>query len=299
MSGVAANCAVVGAIRSAELTTKPCDRPLGLLPELGVADMSKRFIFLAVLLLACWGCATPPPKGPDVSFEERLLATIPKGAYADSVVFAPNGRQVGYVDYAGDRVLVGNTRWPAFDHVYGPVFSPDGSRAACVANSGGKLEPFGSIVGGRWFAVLDGMTSEGYDDVDHIVFSPDSKHVAYVANEGGTRHGGMEFTFVEGGRSFVVVDGVKGEEFDEMARYPRFVPGTGEVVYAARRGDKEFMVIGNRISEPYDEVYRLQFTPDGRQVAYVARQREKHLGRKGVWWRISCMTQARRSSSMT
>jgi Tol biopolymer transport system component len=95
--------------------------------------------------------------------------------------------------------------------------------------------------------------------VGKIEFSPDGRHVAYVASVGG--------------KSVVVVDNIRSEEFDSINGFggrALFCPDGKRVVYLATRGESIYMVVGSKRSEAFAEVGFARFSPDGAHVAFWA-----------------------------
>jgi len=232
------------------------------------------------------GFIQPPTKSNGViSFEERLLATIPANykeasiygsslaeswtrvvnnefgetfwAYALSyqnqgggwaITCGPGCAKVAYrAKQAGKEfIVVGDQRGPDFDQVQAPVFSPDGSRLAYVAKQGGKR-----------FVVIGDMRGEQFDSVGTPVFSPDGKKVAYSAclNK----------------KCFVVVGDQRGPEFQEVSSSPIFSPDSSKVAYVARETKKGnvFVVVGEKRGPENFGISELTFSPDSSQVAYA------------------------------
>ncbi len=177
-------------------------------------------------------------------------------------VFSPNSKHVAYViDADGvyvDRVKVKSPGGTVLQ--FSLVFSPDSQHLAYVAELGGKQ-----------FAVVDGVQGKQYDKMskirivdgtdygfsfDHLFFSfsPDSQHVAYVAELGG--------------RQFMVVDGVQGEQYDEINGFV-FSPDSKHLAYVAELGGRQFMVVDGVQSEQYDGISGFVFSPDSKHLAYV------------------------------
>ncbi len=145
-------------------------------------------------------------------------------------------------------------------------FSPDGRRVAIEVPPGRLLEKLAPAEKRRLeesFLLLDGQ-KRVHDAVRDFVFSPDGASWSYVATQGP--------------RSFVVVNGKAGAEFDEIAAPLLFTRGTGGLAYAARRDRAWRVVVDGAEGEPYDEVGELVLSPDGKTAAYAAR--------RGDAWRI-------------
>ena len=194
---------------------------------------------------------------------------------------------------------------------------------------------YAALDGKRWRAVIDGVPGPGHDAVDSatVTFSPDGRRVGYVAEDGGcaravvdavegacaarivglaladaaSRDVRVEAEAADGtvARVFVgtspvgelpsaqdlavdpgvehwavrsrvpagcrlVVDGRAQEVFDEIDRVA-WAPDGREVAYAARRGGAWRVVTGERSGEAYAEVEAPVFAAHGTRVGYVAR----------------------------
>jgi WD40 repeat protein len=114
----------------------------------------------------------------------------------------------------------------------GPIFSPDGTHLAYVANDGMKR-----------FVVIDGKEQKQYDYVNNIVFSPDSKHLAYAA--------------IENKKNIIVVDGKEGEQYSmdffSCAEGLQFSPDSKHIVYICSEINKEGSIVyyGMKLKEEY------------------------------------------------
>ncbi len=221
-----------------------------------------------------------------ISFEERLLATIPEdykeagiygGALTESVTRVVNNEfgevfwayTLSYQNQGGgwsvtcgpgcakiayrakqsgkEFIVIGDQKGPEFDQVQAPVFSPDGSRIAYVAKQGKKR-----------FVIIGDMKGEQFDSVGTPVFSPDGKKVAYSAclNK----------------KCFVVMGDQRGPEFQEVSSSPIFSPDSSKVAYVARETKKGnvFVVVGDKRGPENFGISELTFSPDGSQLAYAA-----------------------------
>lgn len=151
-------------------------------------------------------------------------------------------------DGQGQRFVVDGRRQPRFDGVSPPSFqfSPDGKHFAYCAHKNS-----------HWHVVVDSVASRPYDTtfLGGLDFSADSQSVAYRARVDG--------------KSIVVVDGeVVGSHDAVMMGSPRF-HADGEVVYVAREGELNYVVVGDDWSEAFTEISPgALLSPDRRRIAY-------------------------------
>jgi hypothetical protein len=210
----------------------------------------------------------------------RLLASWPQKEFA--CIESRNHKQVvifhGKPRPAVDQVVV---------HPDGPVISSDGKQVAYRAEDAGnefvvvgeQIVPFKSCSnpilgdGGRsaylgcgpqgYFLVVDGKPWPTFQDGSIPRFSPDARLVAYAAGEHG--------------RSFFVVNGRKGPEFDSVNYKAEFAPQSNNYAYIAWRGKHALVVVNDQPGPEFDSVGDPVFAPDGMKVAYRARRGLKQL----------------------
>lgn len=124
--------------------------------------------------------------------------------------------------------------------------------------------------GVRQWDVLPRVSFERYGRGWEVTLSPDYSQVAYRAKAGG--------------KMFVVINGKKGLEFDDV-RYLTFNPDGSKLAYAAKLKDKWFIVTGDEKGPQFDKVGPPVFSPDGSRLAYAAELTPKEFlvvdGRKG------------------
>lgn len=108
-----------------------------------------------------------------------------------------------------------------------------------------------------------------YDEAAHLTYSKDGRFYAYAARKGKNW--------------FVVVNGKEGPAFDKVV-VPLFSPDGKFLVYRARKDGKRFAVVADtngktiRQHPAYEQVLDLQFTADGKSVAYGVKD-----GKQLIW----------------
>jgi Tol biopolymer transport system component len=89
----------------------------------------------------------------------------------------------------------------------------------------------------------------------------------------------------------VVVDGKAGTEYDDIPSPPIFSPDGKRVAYGVKKGEKQLVVVDGKAGKEYDEISggfppiklapvrfsAVVFSPDGKRVAYAAKNGEKWL----------------------
>ncbi len=220
---------------------------------------------IAVAAVALGGTAHGQEKKPEVSFEEKLLATVPEGVKGDEFSFSSDGRTVAYAAHRGEpgkdaryRVTVGDHQGEEFDAARYLIASPVGSHFAYVAAKGRKL-----------FIVVGDKKGEEFDNVEYPAFSSDGTVVAYWAITGQGRE--ARRSMVVGDRKGPPMEGAPGSlAFGVLFSYPVFRPNTDVVAYTAQEGGKCFIVLGDKRGEAFDEVTAPEFSRDGSTMAYAA-----------------------------
>ena len=143
------------------------------------------------------------------------------------------------------------------------IVSPDCQRVAYVAR-----------VGKKRFVVVDGQEQEQYDliEVPSPVFSPDSQRLAYDVQIK------YEVDMSDTWEGFVVVDGEKGENYNEgiEERSLVFSPDSRRVAYVATRSagfsEEDVVVVDGqeqRTLNGFNSIESLVFSPDSQRLAYV------------------------------
>jgi dipeptidyl aminopeptidase/acylaminoacyl peptidase len=147
-----------------------------------------------------------------------------------------------------------------------PVFSPDGKRLAFAAmNENKKFQLF-----------IDGKPEgETHDRIigETMRFSPDSKRIGFIAAK-------LADPTKPDSKSelYYVIDGVKSNPFEKMvAGTLLFSPDSKEAAYVVdtskgNEPQKLQVIINNRGGESYDEIQGMQYSPDSRQLAFLAKR---------------------------
>ncbi|MBJ6802483.1 PD40 domain-containing protein [Geomonas propionica] len=187
------------------------------------------------------------------------------------------------------------------------VISENRTRIAAISDAGGKKRVIELS-----FAQPDSV-KEGalYDNVRDLAISPDGASVAYVAEKGGARlliHDGKEQPFPAGelvgsiifrpdGKGFGFLVGSKGScafyqsgagaevekrPYDEVGELAYSKDGNSHVylgrkVTPGQTGKSIFAVVNGKEGARFDKVAGPTFSPDGRLVAYRARQDGKRF----------------------
>lgn len=195
-----------------------------------------------------------------VTFEIGAPERAARGATYDAVynpTLGADGRVATYfAERAGDLFAVLGERQervpPGETPVELPAVSPGNARVAIpiVAEGGVRL---------REFFGASARVAAVYAGIEGAVYSPDGAILAYVADRAE--------------RYFVVVNGREGPAFDRVVD-AKFSPDGKRVVYRARQDGKRFVVVADldgktvRQHAPYEQVFPVQFTADGKSVAY-------------------------------
>ena len=211
--------------------------------------MMMRILILALLLA---------PQAEKVSFDDKVLATIPEGMLARDIAFHKDGRQVAYRAMGNGKmyVCVNNTKGPDYQVVNdGLQWSNSGKLAYRISNGGSSAAVVGNQVGPSFASV--GMP----------VFSPDGNKFAYECNTGGGKYDAWSMS----------VNGTKGATWAAcgIASWSGDSSTVGHKVRIFKAGTPQrpfhtvdAMVIGGKMLGEFEHVSNPFFAPKGARWAY-------------------------------
>jgi len=181
-------------------------------------------------------------------------------------------------------------------------------------DSTGNHFAFWGKQGGKWYLILDGKRLEpASDDLAHdwVVFSPDGQHVLWAVKQGAQELLLMDgkkvatgktkkpiyssdgtlwiAAITKGGRSFLLSNGKKGAVYHKIVGGPVLSPDGKHVAFAAKSGEKVFVMRDNRKGPEFASISWLsgewvfmgesppvlRFSPDSQKLAYAAKRAEK------------------------
>ncbi len=206
-------------------------------------------------------------------------------------VFTSSGEHYGYLGKSGKKWVLqldGKVYGPEMDDFDTWWISPD-ARHVAVAG----------LIDKNWTWVVDGVPGPGFDVISSIAFSPDYEHFAYggtdakmglaknktrgtmvvdgkIAGEYEGRGFGGGWVGAFGGASSNIAVGVRSlaPDFHGVSD-PQYTP-QGKLVYAARRGEDNVVVITDGTTGPQfeDIVSPIGVSTDGKHIAYVIKRGE-------------------------
>jgi hypothetical protein len=187
---------------------------------------SSRFAHPVAILILALLCGQAD--GAQAEIVEKALIRISEDARLreTSIAFSGDGRNAScVVTRAGnDYVLVGDETRGPFKEAHGLTFSPSGTLAWVTFD------------GERQSVHVEKEVYGGYEAVSAPVFDAQGKHFAFSASKPGA--------------SFMVLDGKKGPEFEEVGT-PWFDPIAGKLAYVARK-DGSWVLMCDQRPMPLD-----------------------------------------------
>lgn len=110
--------------------------------------------------------------------------------------------------------------------------------------------------------IFKGSPPDGYVLIaESVVPSPNLQHIGFVCRSKDKK------TMV------AVVDGKKTIEFSNIAKgYPHFSPDGKDFLILGKIKDKAYVLYNNKLSQGFDEIFKAQFTPDGKKIVFIAIQ---------------------------
>jgi hypothetical protein len=177
-----------------------------------------------------------------------LVVTRPQAAPTETVIATLPGTLLGALQATPYGRHVFAMRWPA---------------GIATADSG------------EWELFRDGKKVGRYDGpLPRLSYFVESSKpgVAFQFSADGERYA---FVGQRNGRAFVVTDGVEGLSHGRIASLVMNAAGT-LVAYIAVDGDTSRLVVNGRGGRPYDRVYGVDLSRDGRHLAHVGVARAMH-----------------------
>lgn len=197
----------------------------------------------------------------ELETREVRLCTLSDETIASSFVISPDCKRTAFAnqDDSGTWVVVNDVPSKKYADLIGQplLFSPDGSRMACVAVTPQRDKSFVVVDGKEWPPVHLVARSNS------LHFSPDSKRLAFVCGEGEL--------------SFLMVDGTNGPSYQVLGA-PKFSPDGQRLAYVATpRTGKHMLVVDGKAGAEYDSISDPVFSPDSKHVACVCGRDGKRM----------------------
>src|SRR5882672_2469292 len=265
-----------------------------------------RYLIIALLVAS--------PQAEKVSFDDKVLATLPEGVTAKDVTFYKDGRQVAYRAMGNGKmyVCVNNTKhpeypviaeglgWsnsgklayrvangamgfviggqpgPSFQSVGMPSFSPDGNKFAYECNRGVGARTDASA----WSMNVNGQKGADWASCGKAFWSGDSATVGHYVRIGKPGTATRPFHTVDA----MVIGGKMLGEFEHVSN-PYFAPKGARWAYKTNTPPSWTMVVDGKAQETAEDLGEAVWSPDGKSVAYKAGARGKYSvvvdGKKG------------------
>ncbi len=192
-------------------------------------------------------------------------------------VFSPDGTRLAYVAEAekeGSFIVADGQKGQKYDCI---ALGSDSRRPdwpKCLFSPDGKHLAYAAARGVKWMAVLDGKEGREYDSVDSLVFSEDGNHLAYRAGARG------EWNRWE---HFIVRDGKEGQRYEQRLRGitvgdPVFNADGTHLAYTLVQEDMEtekiryHLILDEKAVASDDNMDDVRLSPDGKQFAYLKQE---------------------------
>lgn len=174
----------------------------------------------------------------------RAMGTFEEPVNSIDSIAISNSGDLAFAGQLNDEIYVTfmNEIYGPFDAVGSPVISRTGGHLAFVARRGPK-----------GFVVMDGVPGEEYE----AILPEEGELSNYLEDVPALSYDGSSVAYrVRRDRGYVIVwDGEVGDAFDFIRGSPTFSPATGRLVYAAVKGNKEYVVVDRTPGEPLDRVW--------------------------------------------
>ena len=201
-----------------------------------------------------------------ITFNFDKPGSIARGKAYDEVqnlAFGPDGVPLAYTAVQGGKhvILLGEREFALPEGVMAgmPVVHPGKKTVGVLLQSAGGMFL-------EQFVPSGGSRESAYQAAENLVYSSDGRFYAYAATKGESW--------------CVVVNGKEGPVFDRVVS-PKFSPDGKFLVYRARKSGKRFVVVADTSGKTiktfpeYEQVFDVQFTADGRSVAYGVKDDQK------------------------
>ncbi|MCE9595377.1 MAG: hypothetical protein K8S98_14415 [Planctomycetes bacterium] len=161
------------------------------------------------------------------------------------------------------------------------------SAGGAVFSPDGLHVAYRVVSGGKMGVAIDAEADAKcpYDFVDELAYDPFGKQLTYVAVTGckvAASEGAQVLVDVaraDGGKWIVVQGTVTSGEFDET-KLPRWSPNGKQLAFAAREDETWTVRVGEKASDAFDAIGAISWAPDGKSVWFGA------LRGREFWWSV-------------
>lgn len=217
-----------------------------------------------------------------VSFDFRQPGVAEKeSAWYEKIgnfAMSNNGEHIAYFGQRNGKhyLVTGKNEWPCID--YAMLFD------IAVSDKGNVL--YTGAIKQSIILSLDGkVLTDRRESIDYLTFSDDSTHSLFVTGPCPLIPTEKPVEF-----AYMVIDGHESKKYDKVVS-PRFAPDNTHIVFRARAEGKRFVVVADNKGEilqeqpPYEAVWDLKFSPDGKYVGYGVRSGQE------LWWKVEKIVQ--------